>query len=242
MNGVAAALSAAVRYLFHPAVLGVLFVPMLLSIALWIGLAWWFWDSWTGLIREGLVAAADGWWVGHYDVATFAGVVAVLLLVLLIAPAILVTAMLTAAVFAMPVLVEVVARRDFPGLERRKGGTAIGSGWNAFAALAAFLILWIATLPAWLVAGPLAAPLPWLLSAYLNQRLFRYDALSEHADSGEMSRIFEARFGGLFVLGLVTGALYFVPLVNMVAPTFAALAYVHFCLAELQRLRQGARS
>jgi uncharacterized protein involved in cysteine biosynthesis len=94
----------------------------------------------------------------------------------------------------------------------------------------------------WLIVGPFAAPVPWLLSAYLNQRLFRYDALSEHADAAEMRRIFESRFGGLVVLGLITGALYFVPVVNLVAPTFSALAFVHYCLAELQRLRASPAS
>jgi uncharacterized protein involved in cysteine biosynthesis len=237
MDRIVKALFDAARYLFHPAVLAVLLAPMLVALAVWVGLAWWFWDSWIAAIRDGLVAASDGWWFGHFDITTFAGVAAVTLLILLIMPAILITAMLVAAVFLMPALVELVARRDYPDLERRSGGTAVGSLWNALAAIGTFIGLWIVTLPVWLLIGPLAAPLPWLLSAYLNQRLFRYDALSEHGDAGEMRQVFETRFGGLFVLGLAAGALYFVPLVNLVAPTFASLAYIHYCLAELQRLR-----
>jgi uncharacterized protein involved in cysteine biosynthesis len=237
MGRIVRALFDAARYLGHPAVLAVLLVPMLAALVVWVGLAWGFWGSWVAAIRDGLVAASDGGWLGHLDIATFAGAAAVTLLILLLVPAVLVTAMLVAAVFVMPALVELVARRDYPQLERRSGGTAIGSLWNALAAIGAFAALWIVTLPVWLLIGPLAAPLPWLLSAYLNQRLFRYDALSEHGDPGEMRQVFERRFGGLFVLGLATGALYFVPLVNLVAPTFASLAYIHYCLAELQRLR-----
>lgn len=237
MGRITQALFDAARYLLHPAVLAVLLVPMLAALVVWVGLAWWFWDAWVAAIRDGVMSASDGWWFGHFDVATFAGVAAVMLLILLILPAVLVTAMLIAAVFVMPALVELVARRDYPELERRSGGTVIGSVWNALAAIGAFAGLWIVTLPVWLLIGPLAAPLPWLLSAYLNQKLFRYDALSEHGDAGEMRQVFETRSGGLFVLGLFTGALYFVPLVNLVAPTFASLAYIHYCLAELQRLR-----
>jgi uncharacterized protein involved in cysteine biosynthesis len=78
-----------------------------------------------------------------------------------------------------------------------------------------------------------------VLSAYLNQRLFRYDALSDHADAAEMARIFEHARGRLFLLGLVTGVIYFIPPFNLVAPVFAALAFIHLCLAELERLREG---
>ena len=90
----------------------------------------------------------------------------------------------------------------------------------------------------WLL-GPLAAPLPLLLSAYLNQRLFRYDALSDHADAAEAKKIFESARGRLFLLGLITGVMYFIPPFNLVAPVFSALAFIHLCLDELQRLRAG---
>lgn len=236
MTEVARALFGAARNLVSARVLAVVILPMALALLVWVGLAWWFWDSWLEWVRSLLVTLGD-WWFGHFDVSTFAGVAATILLILLLLPAILASAALIAAVFAMPMLVEQVSRRDFPALERRRGGTFIGSVWNAVAALSAFLVLWLLSLPVWLIAGPLAAVLPWLLSAYLNQRLFRYDALSEHGSAEEMRQIFTERFGGLFTLGLITGALYFVPLVNLVAPVFAALAYTQYCLGELQRLR-----
>ena len=96
------------------------------------------------------------------------------------------------------------------------------------------------TLPLWLL-GPLAVLLPLLLSAYLNQRLFRYDALSEHADAAEMQQIFESARGRLFLLGLLTGALYFIPPINLIAPILSALAFIHLCLAELESFRSGTR-
>jgi hypothetical protein len=169
----------------------------------------------------------------------FAGFAAVLTVILLVAPAMLVTAMLVSAIFAMPVLVAHVARRDFPDLERLRGGTFVGSIVNALTSVSAFVLLWVLTLPLWLFLGPLAVLVPLALSAYLNQRLFRYDALSEHASQEEMQRIFSGRFSDLFVLGLATGPLYFVPIVNLVAPVFSALAFTCLCLDELARIRAG---
>jgi CysZ protein len=212
-------------------------LPMLGALIAWAGIAWFFWDAWTAWIQTGLSDALAGGWAARLDLARFAGVAASAILLLLLAPAVIGTATLIAALFAMPVLVEHVARRDYPALARRKGGTLFGSLSNAVVALAGFAVLWLASLPAWFFVGPLAAALPWVLSAWLNQKLFRYDALSEHASAEEMQRLFETRFGTLFGLGLVTGLLYFVPLVNLMAPVFAALAFTHLGLAELQALR-----
>jgi CysZ protein len=237
MNLVTKALIGALRNLFHPVVLGVVLVPMIGAIVAWLGIAWWFWDSWTAWIQSGISEVGSIGWAAHLDLSRFAGAAATVILLLLLAPAIIGTATLIAALFAMPVLVEHVARRDYPALERRKGGTMTGSLLNAFVALGGFALLWIVTLPAWLFVGPLAAAIPWALSAWLNQRLFRYDALSEHASAAEMRLLFESRFGGLFGLGLITGLMYFVPVVNLVTPVFAALAFTQFGLEELQRLR-----
>lgn len=237
MNSVAMALFGATRNLFHPVVLGVLLVPMIGALVVWLGLAWWFWDAWYAWIQTLLTETTGSGWVARLELSRFAGVAATVVLVLILAPAIIATATLIAALFAMPVLVEHVARRDFPDLARANGGTNLGSLVNAVFALGGFVLLWLATLPAWLFVGPLAVALPWMLSAWLNQRLFRYDALAVHASAAEMQQLFESRFGGLYGLGLVTGLLYFVPLINLAAPVFAALAFTQFGLRELQRMR-----
>jgi hypothetical protein len=52
-----------------------------------------------------------------------------------------------------------------------------------------------------------------------------------------MKQIFESARGRLFLLGLITGMIYFLPPFNLVAPVFSALAFIHLCLAELERLR-----
>ncbi len=211
---------------------------MFAALLLWSALAWWYWDAWHAAI-EGLIVATgtDLWRFAHWDASRFAGAAATFLLLLLIAPAIIATALLISALLATPALVAGVARRGFPRLERRCGGTIAGSVLNACVAIAGFFVLWLISLPAWWIAGPFAAVLPWLLSAYLNQRLFRYDAVAEHASKEEMRCLFVERAGGLYAIGLATATLYFVPMLNLIAPVYAALAFIHFGLSELQRMR-----
>ena len=240
MEAVFRALARAVGSLVHPVILLILLIPMVVAAAVWLGVAWAYWDTWTTAIQS-LVMDHTGYsWTARWDLTEVAGVVAVIVVVILLTPAIIITALLIAAIFAMPVLVSHVTRRDYPQLERRKGGTLLGSAWNAFVAIGLFLVLWVVTIPLWLL-GPVAAVLRLMLSAYLNQRLFRYDALSEHASHEEMQRIFLEARGRLFLLGLVTGVLYFIPPFNLIGPVFAALAFVHLCLDELARLRAGGK-
>ena len=224
--------------LVHPVILLILLIPMVVAVAAWMGVAWAYWDTWTSAIQALVVDQTAYSWTARWDLTEAAGVLAVI--VVLLTPAIIITALLIAAVFAMPVLVSHVARRNYPQLERRRGGTVLGSAWNAFVAIGLFLVLWVVTIPLWLL-GPIAAVSPLLLSAYLNQRLFRYDALSEHASREEMQRIFAEARGKLFLLGLITGVLYFIPPFSLIGPVFAALAFVHLCLDELERLRAGEK-
>ncbi len=239
MQSVIVALRAAFRSFFHPRMLALVLWPMLLATALWLGAAFIFWGSWmaglTGLleqtsleqwIAQGVLAV-----VAHYLVAT--------LLVLLLLPAIFVTALLITAIFAMPVMVGHVAEKDYPQLVRKQGGTVAGNVSNALVAVAVYCLGWIVTLPLWLFS-PFALVLPILLMAYLNQRLFRYDALAEHASREEIGLVVERASGKLYLLGALAGLLQFVPLLNFIAPVYVALAFIHLCLEELKQLRAQA--
>jgi len=240
MEAVIRALAGAMGSLVHPVILLILLIPMGVAVAAWMAVAWAYWDAWTSAIQALVVDYTAYSWIARWDLTEAAGVLAVIVIVILLTPAIIITALLIAAVFAMPVLVSHVGRRNYPQLEQRRGGTVLGSAWNAFVAIGLFLVLWVVTIPLWLL-GPIAALLPLLLSAYLNQRLFRYDALSEHAGREEMQRIFAQARGKLFLLGLITGVLYFIPPLSLIGPVFAALAFVHLCLDELARLREGEK-
>lgn len=236
MGDLVRALRNAARSMMHPIVLLIVLVPMVVALLLWVGAAVIWWEPWTAMVRGAIVQYGSHSWTANWDLPAIASWIAAAFVLALLLPSVILTALLIATVFAMPLLVRHVAQGDFPTLEKRHGGSVLGSAWNALAAISIFVLLWIVTLPLWLL-GPLAAVLPLAISAYLNQRLFRYDAVSEHADAQEMQRLFQAERGRLFVLGLITGLLYFIPPINLIAPIYAALAYIHFCLRALQQMR-----
>jgi CysZ protein len=228
----------ALRDLLRPRVLAVLLLPMLGSIVIWSALAWVFWAPWTGGFQTLIDATAAGRWLVSHVGSWVLGSMSALFVIALLMPAVLVTAILITELIAMPVIVSVVAR-IYPGLERRGEGTVLGSVTNATVAVTVFALLWIVTLPLWLT-GIGAVVLPALNSAYLNQRLFRYDALADHATRAEYQVLVRRNKARLYALGLLLALLYYVPIVNLVAPVVSGLAFTHFCLSDLVRMRRQA--
>jgi len=226
----------AFRSVLNPRMLMLTIWPVLCALALWSGLAWWQWDNWSQWSGAAITGSNALQWLSQGTRVVLAHYSALLLLLMLLAPLILVTAVLIAATIEMPLIVGFVAARHYPSLEKQRGGTALGSSLNALVAVLVFAGLWVVTLPLWLT-GVLIPVLPPLLGAYLNQRLFRYDALSEHASAEEFTAITKAGRGRMYVLGFFLALLYYVPFLNLLVPVLSGLAFTHFGLAELARLR-----
>lgn len=239
MGQVLDALRWALRDLRAPRVLAVMLLPPLAAIAVWAALAWTFADDWARLVADWIATSSWLTWVanlGLSSVLVWASGIAAMALLL---PVMLITAMIVTDLVAMPVLVPLVAERHYPRIEPLRGGTIAGSAWNATAAVFAFAVLWLITLPLWFT-GIGALVLPPLLAAHFNQRMFRYDALSEHATPAEYETIVRGSRGRLYGLGLALAVLLYVPLFNLVVPVLSGLAFTHLCLAELARLRERA--
>ena len=189
--------------LLHPKMLLLMVWPMVIAVLLWIGLAVAFWAQaaqWVDLQFRSTDTVQ--WMFTIWPLALLAAHLAWIVLAIALVPLILVTAVLIVGIFSMPAMVTHVSANDYPSLARRAGGSFAGSSWNAVVAIAVFLFLAAVTLPLWLL--PLFWPLlPVLLFAYLNQRVFRYDALAEHASPEEISEIVRRRRGELFGLGVM---------------------------------------
>lgn len=240
MTQVLGALGSGLRDLFRPRILAIVLVPTLAAIAIWALMSWLFWDDWDAALNGLLASTAVARWIQNWGAGWVLQSAAILITVALLVPLVFITAMVVTEIVAMPAIVALVGERYFPGLQKRHGGTVAGSMANSALAIAVFAALWIATLPLWLL-GILALLLPALLSAYLNQRLFRYDALADHAGPDEYGLVVERAKGRLYLLGLFLAALYYVPVFNLLVPVLSGLAFTHLCLAELQALRSGAR-
>lgn len=237
MKSVISALIAAFNSLLYPKMLALALWPMLASAVLWTGAAFFLWGRWvaalTGLLQSTVLQKVMAHGIG----ATFSHYLVDLLLFVLLLSAIYLTALVITALFAMPVVVAHVAETYYPELEPRQGGTTRGNIANTAAAIALYFAGWVVSLPFWLLT-PLAMVLPVLLGAYLNQRLFRYDALAEHASREEFAVVVERSSARLYALGAIAGLLQFVPVLNLFAPVYAGLAFTHLCLGELTRLRE----
>jgi len=238
MHAAITALTRAAGNLFDRRIIALVLLPMLGSLLLWVVLAWLFWDAWTGGITAAMATTTVAGWLQGWSATWVIDYTAALLVLIAILPAMLVTALLITEFVAMPVIVKFVADRYHPDLQRAAGGTLAGSLLNAAISITVFAVLWIFTLPLWLTGvGAVLAPV--LTSAFLNQRLFRYDALAEHASPEEFAQIVSNSRGELFLLGVLLSLLLYVPLVNLLVPVLSGLAFTQLCLAKLAAARRN---
>lgn len=238
MSPIFHALSRAFRDLFQFKILWIVVWPMLVAGLLWLVLGVAFWNVFSAWITSGLTAIGIQTWLENIEPRWVAAIIQIILHLILFTPLVLLTALLITAFFAMPALIRLVAEHDYPALKRESGGSMLGNIANAALAVGVFVAIWVLSLPLWLFGiGALA---PFIAATYLNQRMFRYDALAEHASHAEMLYLFSLHQSSWWGLGLLTGLLHFVPLLNLFAPVLTALAFIHFGLARLAESRSGA--
>ena len=224
---------------FHPRMLWLMVWPMLVSLAVWGVVAAVLWTRlaiWLAGVIKPWVEPALGFVRLDFGDATM--VAANVILFLLFVPLVYLTALLILGVFGMQKMVDYVAERSFPQLERRRGGGVAGSVGNGLAAVGGMLGLFLVSLPLWLIP-PLWPLIPLAILTWGNQRLLRYDALAEHADKEEMARIFRERRGSLYVLGVLLAVVAFVPLVQFLGPVVFGLAFIRYLLGALIEHRYG---
>jgi hypothetical protein len=238
MEMILRALRRAGRDLFTGRMIVLLFLPMGLSLLLWGGLAWFFGSAWQASLVQFLTNTplqSLARWTGAEWLLPYA---AILLLILLWLPAVYVSALMVTSLALMPVIIRHIESRDYALLERRRGGTLAGSVVNGIWAILVYLLAWLLTLPLWLL-GPMGLLMSLWLNTWLNQRLFLYDALSEHADASELRAVRKEGGWQLYALSGILSLLHLVPFVNLVAPVYMGLAFGHFALGRLMARRGG---
>ena len=228
------------RDLFQFKVLWIVIWPMLAAGLLWLALGVAFWGTISGWIASGLTAFGIQSWLDGVEPRWVAHGIQVVLQLFIFVPLVFFTGLVITALFATPALISLVADSDYPALDRKGGGSMAGNLLNALLAVGIFIAIWVLTLPLWLIG--VGVVVPFIATAYLNQRLFRYDALSEHASREEMQTLFSKHQSSWWGLGLLTGFFQFLPLLNLFAPVLTALAFIHFGLARLDDLRRTPQS
>lgn len=238
MKDILVAFGRASRSLMRRDIFWHLLWPGLLAVVIWAGVAVYAWTP----VTEWLYAAVSGWsFIGGWVTAseTTAAIVLVLIQIataLLIVPLVYVTAAMIVATVALPMMLERVARTDYADLEQRRGGSNLGSAWNSILAGVLFLVALLLSLPFWLIPGA-GLLISVALTGWLNQRAFGYDALMFHADKAELQRLRDDWRPQMLLLGGGSALLAYVPVINLVAPAFAGLAFAHYMLETLRRHR-----
>ncbi|MDP1558393.1 MAG: EI24 domain-containing protein [Nitrosomonas sp.] len=232
------ALSRAFNDLFQFKVMWIVIWPTIIACTLWLILGTIFWGTFSGWIAEGLTVIGVQDWLASIEPVWISDGMRNILYFILFVPLIVITTLIITAIFSMPALIHLVANRYYPDLKREYGGNIVGNLVNALLATCVFVVIWVITLPLWL-AG-IGMVVPFVAAAYLNQQLFQYDSLCEHASREEMKSLLATDRKLLWGLGLLTGLIQFIPLLNFFAPVFAALAFIHFELARLANIRSNS--
>ncbi len=231
---------------FHPKMLALLVVPLLVAIGVWTLSAWFFWTPVTEWLRTSWFTG-DGWlsrgyaWLASHQIAGYglAGAdqwIPKLFAFLLLVPIAIATALGLVAVLAMPVVLRFLGKGDYADVDRRGDFGVAASLANVAKTLAIFIPGYLLTLPLWLIA-PLAFIIPWLWWGWLTSRLMRFDALVEHATPVERQRVVAGDRREYLVLGLACAALNYLPPLFLIAPVLSALVFGHYSLQRLRQLR-----
>jgi hypothetical protein len=233
----------AMAYCLHKRVIAWSLFPLLfMALTAWL-LGYFYWADavvWTEGVLEGVGWLHTVWsWMGVQSVPHL---VAPVLVVLSVTPVLVVASLLLVALFMTPALVELVAQRRFPALERRKGATLVGSLlWSAGSSLIALIAL-LVSVPLWFVP-PLVVVIPPLIWGWLTYRVMAFDALSAHASKPERRSLFLRHRLALMLMGVVFIAAFWILIpvaiwLYALIFAFSSLWFAHFCLAALQRMRE----
>lgn len=252
----------AVAYCLRPRVIALSFLPLILMVAMALGLGYFYWESALDWVRGALEASTfvnSVWeWLQSVGAGSLKVVLAPLIVIFAVTPVIVVLSLLMVAILMTPALTSLVAERRFPQLERKRGGSLAASLlWSLGSTLLALIAIFI-SIPLWLIP-PLILVLPPLIWGWLTYRVMAFDALAEHASAQERREIFKRHRGWLLGIGVFSGYLGAAPsliwasgaMLVAMAPilvplaiwiytlvfAFSSLWFAHYCLAALQALR-----
>lgn len=245
MNEILTSLAAAGRSFFTARMMGLVIKPLVGATVFWCVVAWFGWGHWQAMFQYLFTHFSSSHWFSLGALSWLGSAVATIMLTLGSILLILVTALLITSIFAMPAMINEIAQRYYPALERKQGGTNTGSVLSAARAVGVYLALLIVSLPLWFLIPLGGVVFPLLINGWFNERLFRYDALAEHASREEYRALTRRNRRGLYLMGLALAAIQLIPsatllllpIVLFFLPVYTGLAFVHYSLGRLQALR-----
>jgi len=234
MRAVLNAYGRAVLSQLHGKILLLSIAPFLLSAALWALLLWLglqpMLDWMHGHFVDFELYRVTSNWLETLGLGGLRAVVVPLVALLLLLPLMIITALVFIGVAAMPFVVSHVGGRHFPQLEKKRGGSLLGSVGKALGAGLVFVVCWLCILPLY-VFPPLAGLATVLLWGWLTSRVMSYDALADYASAEELETLQRERRWGLMMIGVVSGLAGSLPSLAWVGGAAAAIAFFPILLA-----------
>jgi uncharacterized protein involved in cysteine biosynthesis len=232
MRDILIAYKRSIQSLLRPSIFMHVIWPGLVSALVWLLVAVFSWSALNDFLKHWVTG-----WIGSSSLmAGPLSVVVGLLVALVFILLFYLSSMLLLDQVALPIILERVTERDYADLERRRGGTSMGSLGNTVRAAIWYVLILLVSIPFWWIPG-VALFVPLFATGWLNQRIFGYDALMTHADRDELARLRKTLRFRLFWLGSGTALLIYIPILNIAASAFSSLAYVHYLLEVLRRER-----
>lgn len=229
----------AFKDILKPKILSVIILPFLGSFLVWGLITWMMWDWILSLgfrlykvgLMQRLVEILAPYFTLSQDplVAVTAGA----FIAVVILPAAFVTALMITSVVLVPILVNELRKTDFPTLIKKSNSMFAGTGVSISYSMKYFFS-WIGSLPFWVMIPGGAIVIPYLLLSWFNSRLFTWEIMTEIANPEEIKIFVNENSKPLFLLGLMTSILYYIPVLNLVAPVIVSAAFARFCLTRFQ--------
>ncbi|KYG64771.1 hypothetical protein AZI86_11235 [Bdellovibrio bacteriovorus] len=235
-------LQQAIKALFNFRTWFVVLCPPLLTGFLLSVLLIVFWNSLSVSVTHTFSNWAWVQWLGEVLVGNREALPAIFssaFLLMVFIPVLFVAVLLVTSIFVTPLVQREVAVKYFSNLEKKKGGSTLGSLANSLQTLTVFVVLFFLTLPLWLIPGmPLV--IPAILVIWMNKKIFVYDVLQDYASKEERVLIAKKQSAGLWGLGALLVFASYIPFAFILLPVFSAFAYSFYGLNSLERLRNQA--
>lgn len=252
----------AVAYCMHPRIMVLSILPLILMVGLTGGLGFFFWEpalDQVGSLLQSSELIQSAWsWLERMGAGQLKAVLAPMIVIAIVTPVVVIASLLVVALLMTPVIVRMVARRRFPGLEHVQGASWLRSvAWSLGSSVMALAAM-VVSVPLWFVP-PLVLIVPPLIWGWLTYRVMAFDALAEHATLAERHTIFRRHRVQLVGMGILAGYLGAAPsliwsfgvMTIVMAPilvpvsiwlytlifAFSSLWFAHYCLAALRDLR-----
>jgi hypothetical protein len=214
LRPIAVAYGRALRSQFSRRMLLLSVVPLLLSLALWGSLLYAgmqpLYDWLQAAFQEYGLFETSGSILATLGLGFLKTLVVPLVAMLALLPLMIITSLLFIGIGAMPAIARHVSRVQFPQLERKEGGSFLGSLGVNLSGIVVFALLWIVTLPLYALA-PLALVVQAVIWGWLTARVMGYDALAIHASLEERRAIVRSRRRQLLIIGTISGLLGALP-------------------------------